>query len=90
MKAFSLEMTQWYTVLLDNLRPLSWNQTAFDHLVLEESTKKMLKGLVEQHKRNQKNVISDVIENKGMGLVVVLHGPPGVGKTLTAGKSSHL
>jgi AAA+ superfamily predicted ATPase len=26
----------------------------------------------------------DIIENKGRGLTIVLHGPPGVGKTLTA------
>lgn len=82
---FSLETLDWYTVLINNLTPAEWTNTAFDHLVLEESTKKMLKGLVEQHKRNKENVLSDVIENKGKGLIVVLHGPPGVGKTLTAG-----
>ncbi|KAI4149468.1 MAG: hypothetical protein LQ340_004613 [Diploschistes diacapsis] len=81
---FSLETLDWYTVLINNLTPAEWTNTAFDHLVLEESTKKMLKGLVEQHKRNKENVLSDVIENKGKGLIVVLHGPPGVGKTLTA------
>ena len=26
----------------------------------------------------------DVVEGKGRGLVILLHGPPGVGKTLTA------
>ncbi|XP_014551171.1 hypothetical protein COCVIDRAFT_31239 [Bipolaris victoriae FI3] len=29
-------------------------------------------------------VIFDIIEGKGHGLVILLHGPPGVGKTLTA------
>ncbi|GAA6041750.1 hypothetical protein JCM8097_008312 [Rhodosporidiobolus ruineniae] len=32
----------------------------------------------------QKAVVGDVIEGKGGGLVIALHGPPGVGKTLTA------
>jgi len=27
---------------------------------------------------------SDIVEGKGKGLVILLHGPPGVGKTLTA------
>ncbi|MBA7492576.1 hypothetical protein ES702_03126 [subsurface metagenome] len=26
----------------------------------------------------------DIVKNKGLGLILVLHGPPGVGKTLTA------
>jgi SpoVK/Ycf46/Vps4 family AAA+-type ATPase len=26
----------------------------------------------------------DLVEGKGKGLVILLHGPPGVGKTLTA------
>ena len=32
----------------------------------------------------EKRVIADVVEGKGQGLVILLHGPPGVGKTLTA------
>ncbi|GJN88240.1 hypothetical protein Rhopal_001205-T1 [Rhodotorula paludigena] len=32
----------------------------------------------------KKEVISDIVEGKGGGLVVCMHGPPGVGKTLTA------
>lgn len=35
-------------------------------------------------------VISDVISGKGGGLVIVLHGRPGVGKTLTAEAVSEL
>ena len=29
-------------------------------------------------------IISDVVQGKGQGLAILLHGPPGVGKTLTA------
>lgn len=31
-----------------------------------------------------KGIAVDVVEGKGQGLVILLHGPPGVGKTLTA------
>lgn len=31
--------------------------------------------------------IADVVEKKGAGLVILMYGPSGVGKTLTAGKS---
>ena len=84
VKCFSLTTLEWYSVLVDNLQEIEWKTEAFNHLVLEEASKKMLKGLVEQHKKNKSNVMLDVIEGKGTGLVVVLHGPPGVGKTLTA------
>lgn len=30
------------------------------------------------------NISSDVIEGKGKGLIILLHGGPGTGKTLTA------
>ncbi|KAK4444618.1 AAA family ATPase [Podospora aff. communis PSN243] len=32
----------------------------------------------------QKGKFDDIIKSKGLGLILVLHGPPGVGKTLTA------
>ena len=40
-------------------------------------------ALVESHKYHAAESIDDVIQGKGKGLNVVLHGPPGVGKTLT-------
>jgi hypothetical protein len=66
-----------------------------DELQLEEGSKEMLMAYVDHHKasnrRNPELGISDVdskaldiIEGKGQGLVILLHGPPGVGKTLTA------
>lgn len=44
----------------------------------------MSQALVESHKYHAAESIDDVIQGKGKGLVVVLHGPPGTGKTLTA------
>ncbi|KAJ5432370.1 uncharacterized protein N7458_011526 [Penicillium daleae] len=64
-------------------------KTAFDtDLQLHQEYKDMIKALVENHtktndsKTDRKDM--DVIEGKGRGLVILLHGPPGVGKTLTA------
>lgn len=66
-----------------------------DQLELDESTKGMLIALVEHHQArrdaissNSKVVASaaelDPTEGKGKGLAILLHGPPGVGKALTA------
>lgn len=40
--------------------------------------------MVNSHLR-QSNSFQDIVPGKGGGVVILLHGPPGVGKTLTAG-----
>jgi SpoVK/Ycf46/Vps4 family AAA+-type ATPase len=50
----------------------------------KDSDKKMLLALVEQQESRSKVEKADIVDNKGRSLVILLHGPPGVGKTLTA------
>ncbi|KAG8742667.1 hypothetical protein FRC12_015305 [Ceratobasidium sp. 428] len=56
----------------------------FDQLVLKKSYKKMVKALVETHSGKEDGLAKDLIAGKGGGMVMVLHGKPGTGKTLTA------
>lgn len=49
-----------------------------------QGVKEDLKNLIEQHGNAKPPLIVDPIKGKGAGLVILLHGPPGVGKTLTA------
>ncbi|KAL8908079.1 MAG: hypothetical protein Q9171_005597 [Xanthocarpia ochracea] len=49
-----------------------------------DSVKEDLRILIQLHGKTELPMIVDPIEGKGAGLVVLLHGPPGVGKTLTA------
>ena len=64
-------------------------------LQLDEDAKELLMAYMQHHKApsssktgqtsvNKDAKAFDIIEGKGQGLVVLLHGPPGVGKTLTA------
>lgn len=55
-------------------------------LQLKQTQKGMLLALVDQHESREKptTTVEDIIEGKGRSLVILLHGPPGVGKTLTA------
>ncbi len=53
-------------------------------LQLGEDEKEMLLALVEQQDSRSKTAKADIVEDKGRSLVILLHGPPGVGKTLTA------
>ena len=68
---------------IETIEPVKWNQMAFDRLVLEEKSKELIKALVTVHVSTNK--MGDIISGKGTGLIILLHGSPGVGKTLTAG-----
>jgi hypothetical protein len=60
-----LRTKKWFLVTVKNLRNVEWAKHSFDHLVLDESVKQMIQGLVEQHKKNKGRVLSDVIPSKG-------------------------
>ncbi|KAK1996295.1 P-loop containing nucleoside triphosphate hydrolase protein [Colletotrichum falcatum] len=79
---FSLARKQWCRLFLDNIDSVKWAENAWDSLILEKQKKQVVQALVTSHTypdnpRNQP-------EQKGKGLVVLLHGAPGCGKTLTA------
>ena len=67
---------------MEHIRPVSWNKEAFNRLVLKSKKKELIKALVTVHLATKQN--ADVIEDKGNGLIILLHGSPGTGKTLTA------
>ena len=68
---------------INNIGEIEWNDHAFDTLVLPDDTKDLLHGFVESQVESQ-NSFDDVIQGKGKGIIMLLSGPPGVGKTLTA------
>lgn len=51
-------------VFFDNLRPLVWNDQAFDHLVYDEEQKDLIISLVKSHDHATSSV-EDVIAGKG-------------------------
>lgn len=80
---FSLRDKQWELVSIDELRPAQFREKAFKRLVIKEEYKKMLIAMVEAFMLEQPG-FSDIVTGKGRGLVILLHGPPGIGKTLAA------
>jgi hypothetical protein len=81
---------------VDNVYPVTWNKDAFKRLVLPHSTKDLVETLIKAHASpnlQQGGPVSgkrlDLIAGKGLGLIMLLHGSPGTGKTLTAGKPTH-
>ncbi|KDQ49215.1 hypothetical protein JAAARDRAFT_43006 [Jaapia argillacea MUCL 33604] len=83
---FNLSKKKWMCFRVEALAPVVFDENAWDHLVLHQDTKVLIKGLVEvtRNANSSTKIISDVISGKGGGLISVLHGPPGTGKTLTA------
>ena len=62
---------------------MDWNDAAFDNLVLGPKQKKLILSLVRQHAKKETG-FDDLIKGKGQGLIGLLAGTPGCGKTLTA------
>ncbi|THU81884.1 P-loop containing nucleoside triphosphate hydrolase protein [Dendrothele bispora CBS 962.96] len=83
---FHLAHKSWENFLVDKLEPVTFDKCAWDHLVLDYDTKRLIKGLVTatSNANSSSKMIGDVIAGKSGGMIAVLHGPPGTGKTLTA------
>ncbi|KAH7063658.1 P-loop containing nucleoside triphosphate hydrolase protein [Macrophomina phaseolina] len=78
-----LKTKAWVDLYIDLANPVPWNHDAFDRLVLPGRYKEMILAFVESQATNR-DVFDDVIEGKGQGIIMLLHGAPGLGKTLTA------
>ncbi|OJJ50411.1 hypothetical protein ASPZODRAFT_59440 [Penicilliopsis zonata CBS 506.65] len=64
-------------------RLMSKAENVFRDLKIDQDHKRMVRALVKSHFQKQKLNL-DLIRGKGSGLVILLHGVPGVGKTATA------
>ena len=85
---YSLARKEWCKFYLDNTTDVQWNRHSFDSLILKESQKTLLKALVTSHAFPDNP--RDRAQQKGKGLVILLHGTPGSGKTLTAECSAEI
>ena len=62
---------------------VTWNKDAFNRLVVHKETKELILAVVLGHTQKSSTAL-DIIAGKGNGLLILLHGSPGTGKTLTA------
>jgi len=57
---------------------------SLEKLRIQTQVKDDIKLVIE----NYRDIDNDVVSGKGGGIIFLLHGPPGVGKTLTAEATS--
>ncbi|KAE8445487.1 hypothetical protein EG329_013377 [Mollisiaceae sp. DMI_Dod_QoI] len=69
---FSMQSKKWVSLKVAWITPVVWNREAFDSLVVDGETKELVKALVTNQITKEKG--TDLIEGKGNGLVILLHG----------------
>ncbi|KAK5994038.1 hypothetical protein PT974_07478 [Cladobotryum mycophilum] len=95
MFAYALRERRFMPIDLNVLKPVRREPGVFENLRIHSDYKDVVRSLVMSHfqkKQLERRYVDaategpgqDLIQGKGRGLVVLLHGVPGVGKTATA------
>ncbi|KAK2752220.1 hypothetical protein FQN54_008152 [Arachnomyces sp. PD_36] len=89
VRCFSFKDKCFLECAVADLKKAEWSTGCFDDLKIPEDTKQTIVSLATTRLGLIPTVpFDDVIEGKGRGLNVLLHGPPGVGKTFTVEATS--
>ena len=83
LRGYSLRNRRWMEFFVDSIKEVNFNEHAFDSLVLEQDQKELILAFA-QSQVKFKNAFDDIIAGKGKGIIMLLSGGPGIGKTLTA------
>ncbi|KAH8805361.1 hypothetical protein F5884DRAFT_799090 [Xylogone sp. PMI_703] len=95
---FTLWTRKWYSLHIDLLYPVKASSDGFEDLVLPGGHKSIIMSMINMHSRpssgrrpgfassdtDEASTETDLIKGKSQGLIMLLHGAPGVGKTSTA------
>jgi predicted ATP-dependent serine protease len=83
LRGYCLTSKQWVSFYVDRVDDITWNEDAFQRLVLPHDYKEIVLAFVDSQ-LNNKDQFDDIVQGKGQGIIMLLSGEPGVGKTLTA------
>lgn len=84
LRGYSLNKRMWGYFNVGLVKEVEWLTNSFEKLILRQQSKDAIMALVTSY-IDSPSVVPDLVQGKGAGMVFLLHGPPGVGKTLTAG-----
>lgn len=82
IKGFNMRRKKWFDLIAERITDVQWNEDAFEKVVMNSKAKDLIQALVSHQLASEES--TDLIANKGNGLILLLHGSPGTGKTLTA------
>jgi hypothetical protein len=75
---YSLRQKIWAQFSIENIAHSVWADGVFDRLILNDDYKRMIRAFISSHARRGQGdgprYVNDVIEGKGQGLVLLLHG----------------
>lgn len=83
VRGYSLRDKKWMKFHIEKITDITWNEEAFDSLVAAQEQKDLILAFAESQAKHPSS-FDDFIQGKGKGIIMLLAGPPGVGKTLTA------
>lgn len=83
VRGYGLKPKRWQQYFVEQIADIQFNDQAFESLVLPKGHKSLILAFAQSQVKN-KNAFDDVIQGKGKGIIMLLSGGPGIGKTLTA------
>ena len=83
VRGYALKSKQWLSFFVDVVTEIEFNDSAFSNLVLPADQKELILAFAMSQVKF-KDDFDDVISGKGKGIIMLLSGGPGIGKTLTA------
>ncbi|KAI9886311.1 MAG: hypothetical protein M1823_001868 [Watsoniomyces obsoletus] len=75
----------WHMLDINHVSDPNFDEGIMDNLVMDEKKKRMIQAICQKFTDVNPSSHTDIIHGKGEGRIFLLHGSPGVGKTLTAG-----
>lgn len=85
--AFKLKTKVWDDLPVEHIREIDWIPDMMSRLVVNQDVKDLIVALIDYkttRATDDERNFDDFVPVKGKGFVMLLCGPPGVGKTLTA------
>ncbi|GAP92133.1 putative TOB3 [Rosellinia necatrix] len=83
IKGFSLKLKEWVYLNVDGVADIKWDGDAYKQLVLPHDYKRLIWAFVAAQLSHIDD-FDDIIKGKGKGVIMLLSGEPGTGKTLTS------
>lgn len=81
---YDMQNNKWAHLRTSWLKPAAWNKNVFKDLILEQSSKDLLLAMVTGCGSDNRSPKSTGVVQNHQGLVLLFHGPTGVGKSLAA------